>query len=104
MTTTAPSIITPRDLARILSRSGIYHLSASSLQTLCELRASGSDSLSMTRLSRCLGVSSAAVTSIVDALDAKGYATRQPSRTDRRVIWVLLTDKGRTALDDILNA
>lgn len=93
-----------RDQARIQSRAGLYRLSNTALHALCELSASGEDALTMTALSRRLGISSAGVTCLVDALEKINFLARQPSRTDRRKIWIILTESGRRALEDILHA
>jgi len=96
--------IDPALMARMLRTAGLYNLPAGGLQTLCELAATGCDSLTMSSMARKLGVSTAAITGTADALEALGFVTRQHSRTDRRVIWLNLTDRGRAALEDILNA
>lgn len=96
--------ISPADLARILSRAGLYQLHLAALQALCELAASGTDSGNMTSLSRKLGMTTAGMTSVADSLEKSGLIIRQPSRHDRRAIWLLLTDRGRRALEDILDA
>jgi MarR family 2-MHQ and catechol resistance regulon transcriptional repressor len=91
-------------IAGILSRADQYRLSASALHTLCALRASGADSLIMTSVARKLDLSTAAVTHIADNLERLGFIERAPSESDRRVIWINLTDRGRDALTDILTA
>lgn len=101
MTTTH---IHPAILARILTRSSLYDLSANQLQALCELAASTSEALTMGGLARQLEISSAAVTTLADVLEKQGHITRHPSRTDRRTIWLILTDTGKKALTDILDA
>lgn len=96
--------IAPADLARILSRAGLHNLHLAAFQALCELAASGTDSGNMTTLSRKLGMSTAGMTSVADTLETAGFVIRQQSRNDRRAIWLNLTDRGRLALQDILNA
>jgi len=103
MTTTIPTLIElARTQAKIQSRAGLYKLNTSALQALCELAAS--DSIVMTHLGRRLGISSAAITGMIDALEKIQFVARQTSRTDRRKIWITLSDLGRRALSDILTA
>jgi DNA-binding MarR family transcriptional regulator len=103
MTITAPTIT---ELAlwqtRILSRAQLHNLGISSLQILCELASRG-DSL-MTTLARKLGVSSSAITGLADSLAEAGLIHRVASRTDRRKIWIVLTERGSTVITEILNA
>lgn len=99
-----PTATSARTLAGILGRADQYRLSFSALRTLCELRASGADSLIMTSVARKLDLSTAAVTHIADDLERRGFINRAPSATDRRVLWLNLTDRGRDALTDILTA
>ncbi len=40
-------------------------------------------------------ISRATVTGLIDSLERRGYATRHPSLTDRRMVLVEITDKGR---------
>jgi DNA-binding MarR family transcriptional regulator len=54
--------------------------------------------LSMSQLSRKLGVSMSAMTQIADRLERAGMVTRQASDPDRRVRCLILTPRGRRAL------
>ena len=42
-------------------------------------------------------ISRASVTSLLDSLEKRGFVKRQPHQSDRRMLWVELTDKGRQA-------
>jgi MarR family transcriptional regulator, 2-MHQ and catechol-resistance regulon repressor len=44
-------------------------------------------------------ISRASVTSLLDSLEKRGYVTRQPHPTDRRMILVELTETGRQVAD-----
>ena len=55
----------------------------------------------MNELARHLGVTRPAVTGLVDRLIAQGLVNRQGDRSDRRVIRINLTPKGRRVLDNI---
>ncbi len=52
-------------------------------------------SMPMGTLSEHLGVSMASATGMVDRLVHAGWVERGRSQTDRRVVWVELTDSGR---------
>jgi DNA-binding MarR family transcriptional regulator len=54
--------------------------------------------LSMSQLSRKLGVSMSAMTQIADRLERAGMVARQASDPDRRVRCLILTPRGRRAL------
>jgi DNA-binding MarR family transcriptional regulator len=45
-------------------------------------------------------ISRASVTSLLDSLEKRGYARRQPHPSDRRMIWVEPTDLGRQIADE----
>jgi DNA-binding MarR family transcriptional regulator len=53
-----------------------------------------SEAISMRQLARRLGCDTSYTTALVDALEARGLAIRQPHPTDRRVKVIVLTDKG----------
>jgi DNA-binding MarR family transcriptional regulator len=50
--------------------------------------------LSMRQLARRLGCDNSYVTPLVDALERRGLAVRQPHPTDRRIKVIVLTDRG----------
>jgi DNA-binding MarR family transcriptional regulator len=64
---------------------------------LGELRHRGP--LSPSALARRLGLASASVTSLLDRLELAGMVARQPHPTDRRSLFVTLTDRGRAAAE-----
>jgi DNA-binding MarR family transcriptional regulator len=53
------------------------------------------EAISMRQLARRLGCDNSYVTPLVDALETRGLAVRQPHPTDRRVKVIVLTDKGQ---------
>jgi DNA-binding MarR family transcriptional regulator len=73
-------------------------ITATQAQALVNLREAN---LSMTSISLICGVSTAAVTGMVDRLVKKGLVQRVDSKFDRRIITVELTDKGREYADKI---
>ena len=57
------------------------------------------DGLTMSELSRMLLVSNGNATAVVDRLEKDGLARRRPSETDRRTVFVALTDEGLAAFE-----
>lgn len=51
-------------------------------------------------LSKQLELSPSRLTRILDTLEKRGYISRRISDTDRRNIWVNLTDKGKSIIED----
>jgi|GEM_PF-5804722 len=51
-----------------------------------------------------LAITSSAATQLVESLESGGYVTRKHSQQDRRVVDVLLTEKGRAKQQQILEA
>jgi DNA-binding MarR family transcriptional regulator len=50
------------------------------------------------QLAEAIGVTPRNVTSLVDGLDATGFARRAPHPTDRRAVLVTLTERGRSIM------
>lgn len=44
-----------------------------------------------------MDVTTGTLTKAMDGLTEKGYAVRERSKQDKRVVWVYLTDKGKAA-------
>jgi DNA-binding MarR family transcriptional regulator len=65
------------------------------LEAVSSLRGSGKNT--MAEIARYLHLSPASLTTAVNVLVKKGYVVRNYSPTDRRVIFVLLTDAGEEA-------
>ena len=59
------------------------------------MRLSKEDGVSMGEMARGIGVDPSYVTALVDDLDARGLARREPAPYDRRVKIIVLTDEGR---------
>jgi DNA-binding MarR family transcriptional regulator len=53
--------------------------------------------LSMVTFANDLGVTSAAVTGIIDRLESRGFVERTRSKEDRRIVEIEITAKGRKA-------
>ena len=74
-------------------------LSPGLIKTL--VRLSKDDGVSMGEMAKGLGCDPSYVTALVDDLDERGLARREPAPYDRRVKIVALTDEGRTWADEI---
>lgn len=60
--------------------------------------------LNLTDVSEVLGVSKQAASQLVDTLVVRGYVERVPHPDDRRRMTVALTDRGRSAAQEIRDA
>lgn len=58
-------------------------------------------SIRTAELCKSLNLSPAAMTGIIDKLQALGFARRRRSRRDRRIIKVTITDQGRQLMESI---
>ncbi|HEX3794161.1 MAG TPA: MarR family transcriptional regulator [Acidimicrobiales bacterium] len=74
-------------------------LSPGVIKTL--MRLWRTDGISMGEMARGIGVDPSYITALVDDLDDRGLATREPSPNDRRVKIIVLTDAGRALGDEI---
>lgn len=74
-------------------------LSPGVIKTL--MRLAKQDGIAMGEVARGLGVDPSYITALVDDLDARGLARREPAPFDRRVKIVVLTEAGRALADDI---
>ena len=55
--------------------------------------------VTQTAIARAVGVSQATATALVEKLARRGYVRRRRGETDRRQVWVSLTEEGRDAWD-----
>jgi DNA-binding MarR family transcriptional regulator len=79
-------------------------LSPGVLKTL--MRLSKEDGVSMGDMARSIGCDPSYITALVDDLDERGLARREPAPYDRRVKIVVLTKAGRTLakqIDEVLS-
>jgi DNA-binding MarR family transcriptional regulator len=74
-------------------------LSPGVIKTL--MRLSKADGVSMGEMARGIGVDPSYITALVDDLDARGLARREPAPEDRRVKIIVLTDAGRALAAEI---
>jgi DNA-binding MarR family transcriptional regulator len=74
-------------------------LSPGVIKTL--VRLSKVDGVSMGEMARGIGVDPSYITALVDDLDERGLARREPAPDDRRVKIIVLTDAGRALAEEI---
>jgi len=84
---------------RMAALGARLQLSPGVIKTL--MRLGKHDGVSMGEMARGIGVDPSYVTALVDDLDARGLARREPAPYDRRVKIIVLTDAGRALADDI---
>jgi DNA-binding MarR family transcriptional regulator len=74
-------------------------LSPGVIKTL--MRLGKQDGIAMGEMARGLGVDPSYITALVDDLDTRGLARREPAPYDRRVKIIVLTEAGRALAEDI---
>ncbi len=84
-----------RELWRVLSARGFTDIGPRHGSVLAHLKPEGVRAIELSRLS---GQHKQVVGTIVDELEALGYATRRPDPSDRRAKLVVPTERGRAEL------
>ena len=85
-----------------LARACSHHdLAPSSVKAL--LRLSGTKPTAMRELAVAFACDASYITAVVDALEQRGLATREPHPTDRRIRTVVLTPRGREVSASLLD-
>ena len=84
---------------RMAALGARLQLSPGVIKTL--MRLGKQDGVSMGDMARGIGVDPSYITALVDDLDARGLARREPAPYDRRVKIIVLTDAGRAVAADI---
>jgi DNA-binding MarR family transcriptional regulator len=84
---------------RMAALGARLQLSPGVIKTL--MRLGKQDGVSMGDMARGIGVDPSYITALVDDLDARGLARRQPAPYDRRVKIIVLTEAGRAVAADI---
>lgn len=91
-----------RLLSETIEQLGINH---GEFKLLVQLRLSEPEgALSPGALGERLMLSSGAMTNRLDGLERAGFVVREPDPTDRRGVLVRLTDRGRTLIDEAVQA
>jgi MarR family transcriptional regulator, organic hydroperoxide resistance regulator len=84
---------------RMAALGARLQLSPGVIKTL--MRLGKQDGVSMGDMARGIGVDPSYVTALVDDLDTRGLARREPAPYDRRVKIIVLTETGRAVAADI---
>lgn len=84
---------------RMAALSTRMKLSPGVIKTL--MRLSQADGVSMGEMARGIGCDPSYITALVDDLDSRGLARREPAPYDRRVKIIVLTDEGRKLAAEI---
>ena len=84
---------------RMAALGARLQLSPGVIKTL--MRLGKQDGVSMGEMARGIGVDPSYITALVDDLDTRGLARREPAPYDRRVKIIVLTDAGRAVAADI---
>ena len=84
---------------RMAALGARLQLSPGVIKTL--MRLGKQDGVSMGEMARGIGVDPSYITALVDDLDTRGLARREPAPYDRRVKIIVLTEAGRALADDI---
>ena len=79
-------------------------LGLTSLRALLQTNKAGLAGAKLTDLATTCGVSTAAITGQGDRLEKAGYAKRVHSEKDRRAINLVITPKGQSLINVILNS
>ncbi len=80
-----------RAASRLCARHGVTMPQWMALRILWQ---AGPEGVSLKTLSRCLMLSKAPITGLMDRLEREGLARREPYRTDRRIVKAVITDAG----------
>ncbi len=84
---------------RMAALGGRMKLSPGVIKTL--MRLGREDGISMGEMARGIGCDPSYITALVDDLDERGLARREPSPDDRRVKIIVLTETGRALAAEI---
>lgn len=88
--------------ARFAQQFEEHRLSAVEFEVLMRLARSPGHRLRMTDLAGQTSLSTSGVTRVVDRMDRDGLVRREACPSDRRSSYAVITDAGRTRLDDVL--
>ncbi|MFZ1062778.1 MAG: MarR family transcriptional regulator [Acidimicrobiales bacterium] len=72
-------------------------------EVLLQLRKAPEGRLKMNQIADAIVHSSGGTTRLIDRLEESGYVTRQLCPSDRRAIYVAISDRGNEKLDEALN-
>ncbi|SDR91118.1 MarR family winged helix-turn-helix transcriptional regulator [Microlunatus soli] len=92
----AESALEQRVAATLRARVGI---APEAFEALLRLSRSPQGRLRMSELSRRMSITNGGTTRLMERLERDDLVQRTPSTTDRRVVYAVVTDKGRSELD-----
>ncbi len=93
--------MTLEQLETLLKALSAHGLSLPQLRTLLSLRE---EKMTMSKMAKEIGHSTAAATGSIDIMERKGLVVRSHDLGDRRCIHVSLTDKGESILKAIYSS
>lgn len=79
-----------------------FKLTQLQFKVLYYLYLCGDEGSTSSTLSKKLGVKKPSITTLIDRMTSKGIAIRQENKNDRRYTKVIITEKGKNILADIL--
>jgi DNA-binding MarR family transcriptional regulator len=88
--------------ARLSAQFEAHRLSAVEFEVLMRLARSPGDRLRMTDLAGQTSLSTSGVTRVVDRMEREGLVRREACSSDRRSSYAVITEAGRTRLDETL--
>ncbi|MFG1998112.1 MarR family winged helix-turn-helix transcriptional regulator [Spirillospora sp. NPDC048911] len=86
------------ELAKALQRH--HGIGLSEFRALCRLSRADDGELRMQELADLIGLNQSSVSRLVARLEAAGFTRRDLCANDRRGVYTVITDQGRTAVDD----
>ncbi|MUT65610.1 MarR family winged helix-turn-helix transcriptional regulator [Paenibacillus sp. NEAU-GSW1] len=67
-------------------------------------RLHNEEKLKVSELAELMGLTSGAITGVVDKLIDEGYVTRERATDDRRVVYVEISPQGKTMIEELLES
>lgn len=84
--------------ARSLKLSDLDHREFHLLKSISAHR-DGAEGITIGKLAETYKISKPAISNLIRITEQRGLVERQTDKSDRRVVWVKLTDKGRSELE-----
>lgn len=94
-------ITTLRKFPKIFSQRGNMQQKRSEIMVLFCINKSADGEMKVSEISRYLHVKAPTVTQLINELESKGQVERITRSTDRRSVWIRLTDEGKRVLAEV---